>query len=348
MKNFTLSLITTLLFCCSFNSAYSSVKSSGAIPEIGIVKDNTDGSAEMLLNDVISLGYTAEFLNPLDISPTLLNQYRLIILSTGRNGFACTDAAERLAIQEYMIELQGKIIIEGGHLGYIAAVFPFYYGFRNKVVMIDGWVTDFGGDLVMDATKANTNIANIPNTLPSQISIDYNYATDMDVCSNNKFTELFYGSSQHPSKVGILVAPDHDNPRVVNYFVNYSAILERNVAKDLLHNSIYNLIGKPVFVISNNTSIPDSYSLSQNYPNPFNPSTIINFDVAPEGKGNVFVSIKVFDMLGKEVGIIANESLSPGSYKADFDASSLTAGTYFYTYSADGIVIDAKKMMLLK
>jgi hypothetical protein len=95
---------------------------------------------------------------------------------------------------------------------------------------------------------------------------------------------------------------------------------------------------------NNNSEIPSQFGLSQNYPNPFNPSTQIKYDV-PKAS---FITIKVFDILGKEAAIVFNGFLNPSTYTAQFDASKLSAGIYFYTLYADGVKIDTKKMILVK
>ncbi|MCC6865701.1 MAG: T9SS type A sorting domain-containing protein [Ignavibacteria bacterium] len=90
--------------------------------------------------------------------------------------------------------------------------------------------------------------------------------------------------------------------------------------------------------------IPNYYSLSQNYPNPFNPSTQIKFSV-PKA---VNVTLKVYDVLGKEVATLVNNELrQPGFYTADFNASNLASGIYFYRIDA-GEFSSVKKMMLVK
>ena len=91
------------------------------------------------------------------------------------------------------------------------------------------------------------------------------------------------------------------------------------------------------------STIPTDYVLNQNYPNPFNPSTTIRFAI-PQSE---FVSLKVYDVLGNEVANLVNEELAAGSYKVQFDASSLTSGIYFYQITA-GNYSETKKMNLIK
>ncbi|MCU7494061.1 MAG: T9SS type A sorting domain-containing protein [Ignavibacteria bacterium] len=91
------------------------------------------------------------------------------------------------------------------------------------------------------------------------------------------------------------------------------------------------------------TAAPKSYTLSQNYPNPFNPSTTISYSIA-EAR---LVSIRVFDILGKEVAVLTNELKSPGTYSVSFDGSHLPSGMYIYRIQA-GSFTESKKLMLLK
>jgi len=88
---------------------------------------------------------------------------------------------------------------------------------------------------------------------------------------------------------------------------------------------------------------PDSYKLSQNYPNPFNPVTLINFAIPKTG----FVSLKVYDLLGKEVSSLVNETKAAGNYNVMFDASKLSSGIYFYKLETSSFT-DTKKMVIIK
>jgi Secretion system C-terminal sorting domain len=88
---------------------------------------------------------------------------------------------------------------------------------------------------------------------------------------------------------------------------------------------------------------PQKFALSQNYPNPFNPSTTIDYVVAREG----FVTIKVYDALGREVATLLNEERQRGRYQINFDAAKLASGIYMYKISGDGFS-QTKKMVLMK
>ncbi|MEO8513613.1 MAG: SBBP repeat-containing protein [Ignavibacteria bacterium] len=100
-----------------------------------------------------------------------------------------------------------------------------------------------------------------------------------------------------------------------------------------------NLIG--IVKIENN--IPENYKLYQNYPNPFNPSTKIKFDLASESD----VKLSVFDITGKEVGVLLNNKLAAGSYEISFNNINLSSGIYFYRLNT-GSYSEIKKMTLIK
>ena len=98
-----------------------------------------------------------------------------------------------------------------------------------------------------------------------------------------------------------------------------------------------------------NGEIPGNFSLYQNYPNPFNPVTKIRFSIPAGGNMSRPVSsvLTVYDALGKEVQVLVNEQLMPGSYEADFDGSRLSSGIYFYKLTSS-VFSEMKKMVLVK
>ncbi|MBN8545204.1 MAG: T9SS type A sorting domain-containing protein [Ignavibacteria bacterium] len=87
----------------------------------------------------------------------------------------------------------------------------------------------------------------------------------------------------------------------------------------------------------------DSYILAQNYPNPFNPSTTIKYAIEKPG----LVTLKVYDVLGKEVASLVNQDQAAGVYSVKFDASLLSSGIYFYKLES-GSFTKINKMMLVK
>jgi hypothetical protein len=96
--------------------------------------------------------------------------------------------------------------------------------------------------------------------------------------------------------------------------------------------------------------VPDEFSLEQNYPNPFNPSTTLEYALGSKA----YVTLKIFNILGKEVTTLVNVEQDAGSYVVEFDASKLESGVYFYSLEATprggqaGVFAETKKMILMK
>ena len=98
-----------------------------------------------------------------------------------------------------------------------------------------------------------------------------------------------------------------------------------------------------IVAVNNNDPLPQNYFLSQNYPNPFNPITTIRFSIPRSS----FISLKVYDILGREITTLVNEEKSPGNYEVKFDGSKISSGVYLYQLLVDGKVF-TKKFVLIK
>ncbi|HVO73802.1 MAG TPA: T9SS type A sorting domain-containing protein [Ignavibacteriaceae bacterium] len=108
-------------------------------------------------------------------------------------------------------------------------------------------------------------------------------------------------------------------------------------------NGVYKRYLSEITDIDEENIIPSKFLLEQNYLNPFNPSTIITFSLPSKS----FVTLKVFDFLGKEVATIVSEELSAGSHNREWNAGNLSSGVYFYRIQA-GSFIETKKLILMK
>jgi hypothetical protein len=92
-----------------------------------------------------------------------------------------------------------------------------------------------------------------------------------------------------------------------------------------------------------NSNMPKEFKLTQNFPNPFNPMTKINFALPKQG----FVTLKIYDIIGREIKTLVNEVKQTGYYTVDFNGSSLASGVYFYRIQS-GDFISVKRMVLIK
>ncbi len=126
--------------------------------------------------------------------------------------------------------------------------------------------------------------------------------------------------------------------------LNYTTV--NKVIRVMTHgNGAYErkFLSQIVTDINNEPTTLSGFKLEQNYPNPFNPTTNFEFGILVRG----FVSLKIYDVLGKEITTLINEELPSGIHKVEFNGSQLTSGTYFYRLKV-GNFSESRKMVLLK
>ncbi|MBS1516369.1 MAG: T9SS type A sorting domain-containing protein [Bacteroidetes bacterium] len=132
------------------------------------------------------------------------------------------------------------------------------------------------------------------------------------------------------------------SPNAIQFINNYTGFIVGN--EGVIYKTT-NAGGLNVGVSQISSEVPDKFALRQNYPNPFNPSTVIRYQLLVAG----FTTLKVFDLLGKEVAVLVNEKQNAGSYAVDFNSAeyNLPSGIYFYTLNA-GEFKETRKMVLIK
>jgi len=162
---------------------------------------------------------------------------------------------------------------------------------------------------------------------------------------------LFVGSDS-----GLFLSKDHgnnwsikhegfvidNNPvRVIKIF-HTNGYLYASVA-DGSSRGLYRALVETIDVKKISSEVPSNFSLSQNYPNPFNPTTSIQYKVSKE----TTVSIKVFDIGGREIETLVNDKHSPGIYEVNWNAAKYSSGVYFYKLETENFS-ETKKMILVK
>jgi hypothetical protein len=130
----------------------------------------------------------------------------------------------------------------------------------------------------------------------------------------------------------------------VNSVMRYSKTLSKSErSKKQVDDILFSKKIKNSNVAILNTVVPDKYELSQNYPNPFNPTTKINYALPKTG----LITMKIYDVTGREIKVLVNEVKQAGYYTIDFNASNFASGVYFYRIIA-GDFISTKRMVLIK
>lgn len=157
----------------------------------------------------------------------------------------------------------------------------------------------------------------------------YNPTTDAIVDSFSWHFVVPEDAAERPRAIGF--SPDGKSAYVGTFGTNDAPMIEK------FYNPNVSAVRKEV------AGLVTNYALEQNYPNPFNPTTTIGFAIKKTG----FVSLRVYDMLGREVSVLVNKTLTPGNYSAVFNAANLASGTYIYKLNVNNFT-QTKKMLLLK
>lgn len=186
------------------------------------------------------------------------------------------------------------------------------------------------------------------NTSFSSTTIITNYTCE--VWSPLEFVVMgTYGTVYYTSNGGSTWVNKSNRASINDFYGSYLAPDGKLYATSLLESNIFknaNMFTVGIKVISN--SMPDKFELMQNYPNPFNPSTNIKYQIT----NNCFITLKVYDILGKEVGTLVNEYQKAGTYEVPFSINQfsnnqLPSGVYFYKLTAGDYSV-TKKMILVK
>ncbi len=196
-------------------------------------------------------------------------------------------------------------------------------------------VTITGGPLV----RAGTDIAVSAGTLEP---------VNSDLWRDNKNGELTHFLPKAPSNGVVTFDFSYTAPQTAGTVIMYANGNSVNFDGVNDPQDQWNFAPNKSIVIKNITGIKNgiyasAFTLEQNYPNPFNPTTAIGFQLSAVGH----VSLKVYDVLGKEVSTLVNEVKPAGKYKVEFNGSNLASGIYFYCIEA-GNYHSIKKMVLIK
>ncbi|MCB0722182.1 MAG: aryl-sulfate sulfotransferase [Ignavibacteriae bacterium] len=141
-----------------------------------------------------------------------------------------------------------------------------------------------------------------------------------------------------------LIGWGYTSPTLTEVTPEKNITLEMKLSNNMVSYRVYKFDWDSTTSVGNNNgSIPNTYSLSQNYPNPFNPITTIDYSIPVAGN----VTLKVYDIMGREVGSLVNGYKPAGSYNVTFGTSKLASGVYIYKIES-GNFTESKKMVLMK
>jgi hypothetical protein len=178
------------------------------------------------------------------------------------------------------------------------------------------------------------------------------YSYPVDVCTKDSTKRIYIIFDQEQSP--IIISPQ-DSIKLIFYMPDLCPICD-NASFFPFNDTLYvnsnsqdsntNLLfisGNGMVDVKTDEIIPKEIALEQNYPNPFNPVTTIEYSIPASS----IVSIKVYDVLGREIETLVNEEKLPGNYKVEFNGSNLASGIYFYKIQSGNFSM-TKKLLLLK
>ncbi len=213
------------------------VLKDGRVIEAGEDKNKVGEAADDIFRYLSDLGYYVVQEEAGSTDPNNWPNYDILVWSDGDDTQPVADEGYRTALGEW-VENGGKLLIEGGEVGYDAASYPGYPDFAQYVLHVSGWSGDESGNLVL--TNTTHPLATTPNQLPNSIGISYNSTGDQDAMQPASDAYNVYECKNKPGNAGILVYDDTPSPQsaqVIFYCFDFTALSDTMVAKELVENT---------------------------------------------------------------------------------------------------------------
>ena len=273
----------------------------------------------------------------------LLNNYSGVMWFLGDESTVnrTFNSTEQNVVKAYL-EGGGKLFVTGSEIAYEligrSAADP-----NDKLFFTNYFKATWGGDKADGSTISGVSgniFAGISATFGQTYPEDY---PDYFVPAGGAVTNLLYTPTQ---VAGLNYMGTFGSSTTVGALVYFGFPFETIASltqRTALMGGIVQYFETANPVNARPNSSPGTYSLEQNYPNPFNPATQIRFTAAHDG----FVSLKVYDVLGKEVATLVGAEKTAGSYSVRWDAGNFPSGVYFYRLKT-GEFTDTKKLILMK
>ncbi|MBM4158575.1 MAG: T9SS type A sorting domain-containing protein [Ignavibacteria bacterium] len=189
----------------------------------------------------------------------------------------------------------------------------------------------------------DTGLAVINGTVKTNSGSNINGAIVYAIMNNEIVNFAISDQNGHYRMEGLLPGNYQIKADKFNYINQNTYTITVDYNTNLFQTLAFTLTPDNVTGIIVSTEIPGKFELKQNYPNPFNPSTTIGFSLTEKS----YVTLKVFDAIGREVTMLVNGNLNTGTYQVSFDGRNLTSGVYFYKLTA-GNFAETKRMLLIK
>ncbi|MDM7914085.1 MAG: M14 family zinc carboxypeptidase [Candidatus Eisenbacteria bacterium] len=297
-----------------------------------------DGAQTRIATDLAAIGLPYHVETAAATDPAAWSEYRCLVWSAGPNGDPVADASKRAALEAYA-GAGGRLLIEGGQIGYDTFQNPGYPSFGAHVLHGSGWHTNNAGDLIL--SEADHPVATTPNLLSSTIDIQYVTTGDEDSVTPLAGATLIYRTTSYAGDAGILAFDDDpDSPatgQILYYAFSYDRLADTANARRLLENSIAWLRR------TDPAAVPDveggsRFALGAAFPNPA--SGTVRFRLE-SGSGAAVFEGAIFDVRGRRVAATTSGSLRIGGGLLEWDGrlpsgEEAPAGVYWLRARVDG------------
>jgi hypothetical protein len=305
-------------------------------------------SAAQIAADLRTLGYDVVEEAAATTNPSTWTSYDFILSSSGDEHSPVASDVYRMALEDYVLA-GGKLLIEGGEVGYDALSYPGYPSFAANVLHAVDWGHDSSGDLtIFDWSHA---LATTPNLLGT-IRFSYDNYGDQDACDPAPDAAMPMCWTSYPDMSGVIAYDDDADPtdgQIV--FFEFDYLAAGGGRMQLLENAVVYLAGE-----GSQTDVPEwevgdaplTHVLRGASPNPFNPVTKVVYGLPSDQH----VALRVYNVAGKLVRVLQDGPKDAGYHVAVWDGrdgrgEAVASGVYFARMEAEGFEASAK-MVLIK
>jgi subtilisin-like proprotein convertase family protein len=214
------------------------------LPVDGTPKDDGPKSAALMAQVLADLGYDVTTKTSAATDPETWTDYDLVIWSSGDDTSPVANVTYRSSLNAYVTD-GGKLLIEGGEIGYDAASSPGYPNFADTTLHITSWEHDASGNLAV--RLPSHPIATTPNVLPATLVMSYANYGDQDAVAPDAESEFVFDWSAYPGQGGVLVFDDTPAPasgQIVFYSFDYANLTDSTARDNLLENTVAYLLAE--------------------------------------------------------------------------------------------------------
>jgi hypothetical protein len=284
------------------------------------------------------LGYAVVEETSAATDPKTWGSYDLVVASSGSDTSPVSSPAYRRSLIDFVAG-DGRLLIEGGEIAYDAVSSPGYPNFADSVLHSDDWNGDDVGALTLIGSQADHPIAADPNTLPGTIAITYTGYGSEDATRPSGGAYAVYGTASYPADAGVLVCDSTGvggSGQLVFFAFSYAAVSDRDVARNLLENTVmyftYDLAS-----VEDAAAVNPEIGLTTVSPNPFGSATVISFSLSRAEQ----VRLTVYDVQGRAVRTLVDGPLGAGVHQVVWDGreagrGEIAPGIYFCRLTTAG------------